>query len=404
MIKREQIRLKEYIDLTDANEDLSKFKITPSSPFNCEITKEDEPDLNYKGFILAKSKGGKAYTLCDVSFQYSDTDSKYAVRLTFRRTTEKMLDKIVGRGAEFQRISFNTGQDGYREFWKMIGFLEKFREYIDIGNFVQDFQIVNSETVTNYMLTIDGAERIQYLANIIEGSKMDKADVENLLILKERKRGIQVFELLMKNENNYVEKYKTRHGLKKTGEEIAWQHFFKKHRWIFGLGLDYRITSEYLSEQYIGSPDSTNKGNPAVDYLGIDEFTTLVEIKTPRKRFLTEAKAPSGRANTWTIHRDFIDACAQCLGQKDAITKNINNKALSDDAGKIIDQRVLRTVDPKVMLVYGNKAEELPAEDATVDNIIKRETLERQIRDSRNITVVSFDELLRRAKAIVENL
>jgi len=49
-----------------------------------------------------------------------------------------------------QRISFHTGGDGYREFWKMISFLSGFKDLVDIGNFNQEYKVVTEEEFYNY--------------------------------------------------------------------------------------------------------------------------------------------------------------------------------------------------------------------------------------------------------------
>mgnify|MGYP001727724919 CR=1 FL=1 len=73
-----------------------------------------------------------------------------------------------------------------------------------------------------------------------------------------------------------------------------------------------------------------------------------------------------------------------------------------DENKTVQDKRLIRTVDPKTILVYGNKAKELPDSDNRIDTLIKKDSLERYIRDSRNLVIISFDELYSRASEIAK--
>lgn len=392
--------LEDYIDLTDPSCDLSHYRIEAMPGFNCMIIDDSDIRNEYLGFLLAKSKGGEAYTVCDVDFHYSGKDKKYGTRLVFRKTFKDLRDKTVSKNQIFQRIPFRTGQDGYREFWKMIAFLETFKETVDIGEFLDEFKVVSKDDIVSNLKKIDKSERANYLMKIIEESKSDEDVLMSLLAFKQRQQGVQVFKLLMEDENNYGERYREYHKITKPGDEAIWHHFFKAHKWIFGLSLDLRFTEDYLDEQSVGTQNTSGNGSPIVDFMGISNFTTLIEIKTPEKKFFKDNKFGGSRTNTWSFHNDFIDSVSQCLGQKDAFLKNITNKDLVDEDKEIRDKRLVRTIDPKTILVYGNKANEIPDDDISTDNSTKKDTLERYIRDSRNVIIISFDELYVRASEI----
>ena len=389
--------------MTDSSCDLSRYHIEATHGFNCAIVDNAEPPNEYLGFLLARSKGGKAYTVCDVDFHYSGKDKKYGTRLVFRKTFKDLRDKTVGKNQIFQRIPFQTGQDGYREFWKMIAFLETFKETVDVGEFLDEFRVVSKDDIVSNLKTIAQSKRSDYILKIIEESKSDEDVLADLLALKKRQRSIEVFRLLMEDEDGYRQKYRSHHKIAKPGDEAIWHHFFKMHKWIFGLNLDLRFTEDYLDEQSVGEPNTADRGNPIVDFMGISSFTTLVEIKTPEKKFFKAKKESGGsRANTWSFSNDFIDSVSQCLGQKDAFLKNVMGKDLVDENGVIQDKRLVRTVDPKTILVYGDKATEIPDNDMSMDNSAKKDTLERYIRDSRNLIILSFDELYSRANEIAK--
>jgi len=399
--------LSDYIDLTDERCDLTQYRIEPNASYNCVILDNTDTPNEYRGFILAKSEKGEAYTICDVNFHTTTTDNrfsrpKYGVRLIFRRTNKALHDKTVNKDHFFQRIDFGSGKNGYREFWKMIAFLEKFKETVDVGEFMDEFRVVSKNEMVSSIKAVEQDKRSQYLVGIIEESELNSIDIENALALKRRQYDLEVFRLLLENKDEYIKKYKAQHGISAPGEEAAWHHFFKTHKWIFGLSLDLRFIDDFLDESHVGDPNTENRGNPTVDYMGITDFTTLIEIKTPNKEFFAHSETQSSRTNTWSFSRDFLDAISQGLAQKDALLKNISHKAIVGNNDNIIDKEQVRTVDPKIILVFGNKSKELPTDNNTVELGNKRDTLERFIRDSRNVTVITFDELYKRAEAIAK--
>lgn len=396
--------LKDYIDLTKETCDLTKYKIEPNTDYNCAILDNTETPNEYRGFILAKSEKGEAYTICDVNFHATNNrfGPKYGVRLIFRRTNKDLQDKTVNKGQSFQRIDFGSGKNGYREFWKMIAFLEKFKEMVDVGEFRDEFKVVSKNEVVSSIKSVEQDERSQYLVGIIEESGLNGVDIENALALKRRQHDLEVFKLLLKNEDGYIAKYKAKHGILASGEEAAWHHFFKAHKWIFGLSLDLKFMDDFLDESHVGDPNTENRGNPTVDYMGITDFTTLIEIKTPNKKFFVHGETQSSRTNTWSFSRDFLDAISQGLAQKDALLKSISHKVIVGNDNRIINKEQIRTVDPKIVLVFGDKSKKLPIDSDTAEGGNKRDTLERFIRDSRNVTVITFDELYKRAEAIAK--
>ncbi len=393
----------DYIDLTDPSCDLSSYEISEVPGRNCMII--DMSGNIYSGFLLAKSRSGKAYTICDLDFHYSENDKKYGVRPTFRRTFNNLQDKPVQSGQLFQRISFQTGNDGYREFWKMIAFLSIFKNILDTSSLLREYRLVSSEDIVFSLKQVPKGNRAKYLLKIIEESCSDELAIADLLSLKARRHSVEIFSQLLKG-GAYKDKYRKLNAIKKPGDEAIWHHFFKNNQWIFGLSIDLRFTNDYLDEQSVGLGTTINNGGPVVDFMGISDFTTLVEIKTPDKKFLKESRNAGGsRANTWAFHEDFIDAVSQCLGQKDEFLKSVSFKTIIDESNNIIDKEDTRTVDPKTILIYGHKSKEFSSEDSSdIDSGIKRNTLERFIRDSRNITIISFDELYKRACAIIDNV
>ena len=179
-------------------------------------------------------------------------------------------------------------------------------------------------------------------------------------------------------------------------EETTWQYFFAKNQWIFGYGLDYKFI------------DSSNKeigiGNGRIDFASFNKFTVLVEIKTPSKPLVKKAITKDGkekspnRSDSWSLSNELIDATSQILGYK------ANWQLECEDGGnreKFGDEYL--TADPKLILIIG-KLYDLGQNIQELKNKkIIRETFELFRRDSRNIEIITFDELYERASYIVSS-
>jgi hypothetical protein len=87
--------------------------------------------------------------------------------------------------------------------------------------------------------------------------------------------------------------------------------------------------------------------------------------------------------------------------QKKNIHTEINkNKEIIDEDGIKIDTDVYRILDPKSVLIFGNRNIEFP-HNRLVENSIKTDCFERFRRDIRNVDIITFDELFERAYHIV---
>lgn len=205
----------QYFDIT--THDIETLVIKKVDSFNCVLKDSNQ---SYKGFILAKSPAGKVMTVCDISFQKSGTDNKYQPRLIFRKTDEQLNDKSVKANSTHIRIPFLSGSDGYREFWKMIAFLYRFKDLIDIGEFEDSFQVVvtdkNSAHYINQLL--DKGYSKDLWETLVE-TNPDLATKLSLSRIYQSRKAI-VDQMKEKIETEEPEEY--------------WQQLLANNRWIFG--------------------------------------------------------------------------------------------------------------------------------------------------------------------------
>jgi hypothetical protein len=392
--------MKEYIDLTDTKTNLEDFSILADG-FNCKLS--DSNGKPYKGFLLAKSDKGEAYTICNVDFQLSRRNGKYPPRITFRRTDANLQDKKVRVDQEFATVSFESGKDGYRELWLMIAFLSKFKEVIDLSKFFSRYQVVTKESVVSNLKKKQPSERILEIADYVDKAGLSDLEVSEVLAMRARKQDVAIFYKLLHNIEDHRVAYRDEHGenIKGAGDEAIWHHFLKNHKWIFGLSLNLRFIEDFADEQSVGIADTENHGDPQVDMVGFSDYTVLIELKTSDTDIFTLAKTKNARANTWSFTPEFIEGFSQCLAQKTDWEKSSGIKDMTKD-GELLDRGVIRTIDPQAIFIVGNKEREIPKESRLVEVLTKRDTLERFIKNNRNVNIISYDELYVRACHIAQ--
>jgi hypothetical protein len=239
------------------------------------------------------------------------------------------------------------------------------------------------------LLRDGGAELI---TELLETDWLETHDIVNVGY---RKRQLSQFELLMKSE---VERdaYRRLHHIREDQPEAVWQHFFANNDWIFGYGLDYRFQGVLQTQAHLAGTDIRGREAVIGDFLLADKrFTTFVEIKTPDTQLFGQTR---NRSRAWRLSTDLMDSLSQILEHKASGELRFAQGKLFDENGEVITQK---PYDPKVVLVIGSW--EQLAGDADQVKEIKERTFELFRRDSRNVEIMTFDELLERARFIVEH-
>lgn len=207
---------------------------------------------------------------------------------------------------------------------------------------------------------------------------------EEINVLLGRRDGLQQFEAHMQ-----------------TGDwsEAQWQQFFDRQRWVFGYGLDYRIMHQFDREMMVGRAGTDNRNTAVVDFLmTLTDYTVLVEIKRPDTRIFKAGKG--GRAGTWEFSSEFTSAVSQIIEQK---AEWLASAQVGPHYNKAGDRQLkARTRNTKTVLVIGSR-DEFAAADNARSAIIMRNTFELFRRDTRTIDIVTFDELLERARFITRD-
>ncbi len=302
---------------------------------------------------------------------------------------------------EYATVTFQSGEDGYQEFWLMVAFLSKFKELGDISKFFGRFQVASKDSIVLSLKKRKVSDRMQEIAKYVEESGLSDSDMAELLTVRARKQDVEEFYQLLHDVDSYRSAYRIKYQkeLKGNGDEAIWHHFLKSHKWIFGLSLDLRFIEDFLDEQSIGMPSTEGRGDAKADLLGYSDYTVLVELKTPDTDVFTPVKTSNARTNTWSFTPEFIEGFSQCLAQRTDWEKSSPHKNMVKD-GERLDRGIIRTIDPQVIYVVGNKEREIPRNSQKIAVDLKRDTIERFIRNNRNVNIISYDELYKRAYQI----
>ncbi len=228
--------------------------------------------------------------------------------------------------------------------------------------------------------------------SIIENGITDK----DAVAMWYRKKQLEIFDKLL-NDVWFIDEYKTNKSITWAKEETVFQHFFQKNQRIFGYGLDYRFLEIIQKESTVAPSNIWWREQEFLDFLlWTRDFTVLVEIKKPSTNLFW-----SWQNRSWSrsLSDKFIDAVWQILEYKASaqlFLENPNNCTNSD-----WNYFFQKTFDPKsILIMWRNRDFEWKND---LETKTKKRTFELFRRDSRNIDIVTFDELYERAYFIVHN-
>lgn len=313
-------------------------------------------------------------------------DDKKVRRLTLQTFKPRAGDWIEA----IEKDEFTFRQD---EFARLVRFLSQIK-FIDLSN-QEKFPVEDISTGNGHKIIIDAQDR-GLVARLKSLPSSQRASIFNALqyelspeeinILLGRRQGLNEFE---------------RHLDAQDWSEANWQDFFDREQWVFGYGLDYRVMRHFDREMTVGGAGTDNRNKPVIDFLQtFTDYTVLVEIKRPDTGIFKPKPGGSGRAGTWEFTPEFIGAVSQILEQKAEWSAFAQHG--EHYSRKTGEELAARTRNAKAILVVGSHAEFNTGCDERATNI-KRDTFELFRRETRGIDIVTFDELLERARFITSN-
>lgn len=357
---------KKYFNLV--GQSTNNLRIERLDTFNCVIKDVDEN--RYEGFILATSPNGNAYTICDIDFHKSETDNKYQPRLTFKRTDKELQEKSLLKANKFQRISFRSGQDGYREFWRMIGFLNKFKELIDFGEFSDFYGAITNKDLAQAISKLTQPDE---LITLLEDKALENIQAStNLKLLKEYKARLIEFV-----ENRASEK-----DIQNWLDEDSHKHRSQRAM-IFGL--------EFINHTREGLMSGTRYD--LLTRIGTDSpERILIELKSPSDDIfeIHEIRNINATTKEYTLSSSLSRAIPQILEYKRTIE---DKKACDPDLERIGESEAIKIA--KCIIVIGQRK----SDNRWIKNL-------KALRDSLNscLEIWAYSDLIDKLDSTITNL
>lgn len=178
------------------------------------------------------------------------------------------------------------------------------------------------------------------------------------------------------------------YALSRDYDESYWQRLLSEYEWIFGYGLSYYCLTMLNEQVFVGGKDIMNRNGQVVDFLAASEgqarYVVLVEIKKPSTRLLGR----QCRNHAFPISSDLAEAVAQVHGYIEAWGTNVTRERYDYE-----QENNLTTAKPKGILVVGNSSE--------LDSADKKRSFELFRRGLNQVEIITYDELLHRARFIV---
>ncbi len=327
-----------------------------------------------KQFILDTKQ--KVSYMCRVSL--IKKGEKFTPRLTLsvRDDTKQIVESKENIPTNI-KASINL-DECYDNFWKLISFLLSLKN-VEIPT--DKFSLISSED-EEIIGALRGREvnSIRKLINELSsfpGISFTQKDIG--ILLKRREKLAEFLNGLTEHHDN----------------ESWWQNFFEDNKWIFGYGLNYEILRHQQGQPNYGGTKIDGKGGQRGDNLmctiGDLNFTVLVEIKTPKTPLLQGTQEI--RNGAWSLSKDLIDALSQIQANIYTWEKQGSEQPENRDS---LEKESVYTIKPKGIIIIGSLKQ-------FGDNRNKRETFQRFRKSIHGIDIITFDELFRRAKFIVDN-
>ncbi len=171
--------------------------------------------------------------------------------------------------------------------------------------------------------------------------------------------------------------------------EVEWDHFFHDNIWIFGYGLDYQFLSQVQNQAHLGGTTMAGTGGQRLDFImatqATAKFTVLVDIKKPDSQLVGKEY----RNNVHLLGEEIVGGVAQLQSY---CRRWVVEGSRQEDNSTALQEAGIYTYEPRGILVVGQTKQ--------LDNPGKKATFELFRRNLHNPTVLTYDELLERAKFV----
>jgi hypothetical protein len=362
-----------FTDFVVGQDNLESISVHPIPHSNYHWLYHNDKGRKIKFFILDERP--QVQYMCQVTLIKKGAKFTPRLHFTIRKRDKRQPIHTAAVKATPEtitlRASVNLGEC-HENYWKLVSYLKNMAD-LDVPDESFSLKKKSQEQITDAFSKLDPALTKDIVKRLAEGITFTAEDLNQILRRKEQ---------LMEFETDLVWH---------SNDEAHWQEFFHNNKWIFGYGLNYVIL-DVSGHPYVGGKDLEGKGGQNPDFLGITQgnvkFSVIVEIKTPDTELLRGDKEI--RSGAWSLSKELTDAVAQLQANTDEW--NVGGARARQNQPKL---EGIQTVTPKGIVVIGSLSQ--------FENIQSKVcTFERFRRSLSNVEIITFDELLERARYIVE--
>lgn len=379
-----------------ATGDFGNLVVQPAEGFHYFY---DSADIRLiKSFVLRE--GPQVDTMCDVVLAGKDDAFTPRLRLWKKDKTKGSKGKVAeetssGDAAILVKATVDVG-DCPENFWTLMDFLRTFK---GINLESHEFRVTPAADV-ELLDALKGHDKEAILATVKTylGGDITEHDVQMLV---DRRQTLEHFERLL-TESAFVEAERGRLGLK--GIEALWQRFFEDNPWIFGYGLTL-VSCDAISEKGLevittGANVFTGGGkriDAAMRTRGFIQSLLFAEIKRHDTELLMAQQYRE--PDVYQVSKEVSGAVAQVQKTTHKAIRDLQNlHRQSTPAGDF--EFEVSTIVPRQVVIIGHLSELAP--DGAI-NVEKMTSFELFRRSQLGTEVLTFDEVLARARFIVES-
>jgi len=367
-------------------------------------------DGSGKYFTVVSVDASGVPTAIDAEHPYP-LRNKVKTRLTFIKSEDGGHIKEI----EIKRFKYYARR-GYEE-QEEEGVTFSFPYFIGLIGFLQSFAGLNLNDITERRIPLLGGPNLddetrkqsrtlaateagqELIREVVRNGQLSGADIVNIAYRKEQ---LLVFETLLSGREA-IEAYRKEKGVRKAGDEPVWQHFFEANTWIFGYGLNFVFNKPLEGKQLelaVRGHDLAGAGKRTDALLkttGVVSSLCLVEIKTPSAPLL---EAESYRADCWQSSGELSGGISQTQKTVQRTLENLAPEFRPTDGKGNPTGEVLYSYRPKSYLIIGRLSEFETTKGVNREKFASFELLRR---NTLAPEIITFDELIERARFIVSN-
>lgn len=213
-----------------------------------------------------------------------------------------------------------------------------------------------------------------------------------------RRKQLEHFDALLRNAEFFAAE-QSRLNCK---AEAVWQRFFEANTWIFGYGLSYQFLSnldDRKLEQIVRGSDITGTGKRTDALMKTrGRISSLCFIEIKRHDTPLVSNSPY-RPGVWPPSPDLAGGVSQMQAAVHAAVEKLGRKVAPEDADGDPTGEVLFNIEPRSCIVVGSLEQ---FKTANGINETKLRSFELYRRHTWRPEIITFDELLERARFIVE--